>query len=166
MLPERAEGWHRVVVALGSNLGERDEELFRALADLNATEGVRVITQSSVHETTALTEGGYDESAPKYLNQVAIVDTVWAPQALLEIVLGIESRHGRVRNDERYASRTLDIDLIDYDGEVNETDTLTLPHPRAHKRLFVLKPWLEVDPAASLPGHGKVATLVETLSQD
>ena len=166
MLPEREEGWHRVVVALGSNLGERDEELFRALADLNATGGVRVITQSSVHETTALTEGGYDESAPKYLNQVAIVDTVWAPQALLEIVLGIEARHGRVRTDERYASRTLDIDLIDYDGEAIETNTLTLPHPRAHERLFVLNPWLEVDPAAALRGRGPVATLVETLSQD
>jgi 2-amino-4-hydroxy-6-hydroxymethyldihydropteridine diphosphokinase len=166
MLPEREEGWHRVVVALGSNLGERDEELFRALADLNATEGVRVIAQSSVHETTALTEGGYDESAPKYLNQVAIVDTVWAPQALLEIVLGIEARHGRVRTDERYASRTLDIDLIDYDGEALETDSLTLPHPRAHERLFVLNPWLEVDPAASIPGHGPVASLVKALSQE
>ena len=166
MLPEKEEGWHRVVVALGSNLGERDEELFRALADLNATEGVRVITQSSVHETTALTEGGYDDSAPKYLNQVAIVDTVWAPQALLEIVLGIEARHGRVRTDERYASRTLDIDLIDYDGEVLQTETLTLPHPRAHERLFVLNPWLEVDSAASLPGQGPVATLVEALSKD
>lgn len=166
MLPEREEGWHRVVVALGSNLGERDEELFRALADLNATEGVRVIAQSSVHETTALTEGGYDDSAPKYLNQVAIVDTVWEPQALLEIVLGIEARHGRVRTDERYASRTLDIDLIDCDGEEIETETLTLPHPRAHERLFVLNPWLEVDPAASLPGHGPVARVVEALSQD
>ena len=166
MLPEREEGWHRVVVALGSNLGERDEELFRALADLNATEGVRVIAQSSVHETTALTEGGYDDSAPKYLNQVAIIDTVWVPQTLLEIVLDIEARHGRVRTDERYASRTLDIDLIDYDGEEIETETLTLPHPRARERLFVLNPWLEVDPAASLPGHGLVATLVEALAQD
>ena len=166
MLPEREEGWHRVVVALGSNLGERDEELFRALADLNATEGVRVLAQSSVHETTALTEGGYDESAPKYLNQVAIVDTVWPPEALLEIVLGIEARHGRVRTDERYASRTLDIDLIDFDGEVLHTETLTLPHPRAHERLFVVKPWLEVNPAATLPGHGPVASLVESLSQE
>ena len=163
MLLEREEGWHRVVVALGSNLGERDEELFRAVSDLNATEGVRVIAQSSIHETTALTPSGYDESAPKYLNQVVIIYSVWDPHALLQIVLNIEARHGRVRSDERYASRTLDIDLIDYDGEALKSETLTLPHPRAHERQFVLGPWNEVDPDAHIPGRGAVATLLATL---
>lgn len=156
-------GWHRVVVALGSNMGERDEELFRAIADLRATEGIRVVTESSVHETTALTEAGYDEATPKYLNQVVLIDTVWEPEALLQIVLEIEARHGRVRTGERYASRTLDIDLIDYDGETRDTDSLQLPHPRAQERTFVLRPWLEVDPDASLPGHGPVATLLKGL---
>lgn len=166
MLNQPDEGWHRVVIALGSNLGERDEELFRAVADLNATEGVRVVAQSSVHETTALTESGYDDQAPKYLNQVVLVDTVWEPQALLEIVLEVETQHGRVRTDERYASRTLDIDLIDYDGETLSTEQLTLPHPRAHERRFVLGPWLEADPDATLTGHGPVASLIEKLPGD
>lgn len=155
--------WHRVVIALGSNLGERDEELFRAVADLRANEGVRVIAESSVMETVALTESGYDERAPRYLNQVVLVDTVWQPRALLNIVLGIESSHGRVRTDQRYASRNLDIDLIDYAGLTLSEDGLELPHPRAHEREFVLRPWLEIDPQATLPGKGPVAILLSAL---
>jgi len=164
-LEEVELGWHRAVLALGSNLGERDEELFRAIADLKATEGIRLVAESSVHETVALTPSGYDESAPKYLNQVIIVDTVWEPQALLQIALDIEARHGRVRTDERYASRTLDIDLIDYGGEASETEGLSLPHPRAHERGFVLAPWAEIDSGASIPGKGKVIDLLGGLGK-
>lgn len=164
-IAEVESGWHRAVVALGSNLGERDEELFRALADLKATEGIRVIAQSSLHETVALTEAGYDESAPKYLNQVVIIDTVWEPHALLQIAFGIEARHGRERTDERYASRTLDIDLIDYDGEVFESEGLTVPHPRAHERVFVLAPWAEIDADATIPGKGRVLDLIGGLDK-
>lgn len=164
-IAEAESGWHRAVVALGSNLGERDEELFRALADLKATEGIRVIAQSSLHETVALTEAGYDESAPTYLNQVVIIDTVWEPHALLQIALGIEARHGRERTDERYASRTIDIDLIDYDGEVLESEVLTLPHPRAHERVFVLAPWAEIDADGAIPGKGRVLDLLGTLDK-
>ena len=156
-------GWHRVVIALGSNLGERDEELFRAVADIRATEGVRVVGESTLWETTALTESGYDEQAPKYLNQVILVDTVWQPEALLTIVLDIEARHGRLRTGERYASRTLDIDLISFDEEVIFTDSLELPHPRAHERQFVLGPWLELDAEATLPGKGRVRDLLSAL---
>jgi len=164
-LPEVETGWHRAVLALGSNVGERDDELFRAVADLKATEGVRLIVQSSIHETVALTPSGYDESAPKYLNQVIIVDTVWEPQALLQIALDIEARHGRVRTDERYASRTLDIDLIDYDGEALETEGLSLPHPRAGERVFVLAPWAEIDSDASIHGKGNVLDLLGGLDK-
>lgn len=164
-IAEVESGWHRAVVALGSNLGERDEELFRALADLKATEGIRVIAQSSIHETVALTETGYDESVPKYLNQVVVIDTVWEPHALLQIALGIEAHHGRERTDERYASRTLDIDLIDYDGQVLESEGLTLPHPRAHERVFVLAPWAEIDADATIPGKGRVLDLLGGLDK-
>ena len=164
-LPEVESGWHRAVLALGSNLGERDDELFRAVADLKATAGIRLVAESNVHETVALTESGYDESAPKYINQVIIVDTVWEPQALLQIALSIEARHGRVRTDERYASRTLDIDLIDYDGEVLASEGLTLPHPRAHERVFVLAPWAEIDSDASIAGKGNVLDLLGGLDK-
>ena len=164
-LPEVETGWHRAVLALGSNVGERDDELFRAVADLKATEGVRLIAESSIHETVALTPSGYDESAPKYLNQVIIVDTVWEPQALLQIAFDIEARHGRVRTNERYASRTLDIDLIDFDGEASETEGISLPHPRAHERIFVLAPWAEIDSGASIPGKGNVLDLLGGLEK-
>ena len=161
--PHKA-GWHRVVVALGSNMGERDDELFMAIADLRATEGVRVVAESSVHETVALTKDGYDEKAPKYLNQVVLIDTVWSPEDLLRIVLEVEARHGRVRSGERYESRTLDIDLIDYDNEPFAAEGLELPHPRVHERRFVLGPWSELDPDAMIPGHGSVATLLAGLA--
>lgn len=158
-------GWHRVVIALGSNLGERDEELFRAIADLRATEGVRIVAESSVHETVALTSKGYDEAAPKYLNQVVIAETVWSAEDLLRIVLQIEAQHGRVRSGERYESRTLDIDLIDYDSKPYSAESLELPHPRAHEREFVLAPWLAIDPTAEIPGHGSVSALLEGLGK-
>ena len=164
MTEPHESGWHRVVVALGSNMGERDDELFRAIADLRATEGVRIVAESSVHETVALTKDGYDEKAPKYLNQVVLIDTVWSPEDLLRIVLEVEARHGRGRSGERYESRTLDIDLIDYDNEPYTGEGLELPHPRAHERRFVLEPWSEVDPEAVIPGHGSVATLLAGLA--
>jgi 2-amino-4-hydroxy-6-hydroxymethyldihydropteridine diphosphokinase len=164
MTKAQEAGWPRVVVALGSNMGERDDELFMAIADLRATEGVRVVAESSVHETVALTKEGYDENAPKYLNQVVLIDTVWSPEDLLRIVLEIEARHGRVRSGERYESRTLDIDLIDYNNEPYKADGLDLPHPRAHERRFVLEPWNEVDPEATIPGHGSVAALLADLA--
>jgi 2-amino-4-hydroxy-6-hydroxymethyldihydropteridine diphosphokinase len=163
MTTAQEPGWHRVVVALGSIMGERDDELFMAIADLRATEGVTVVGESSVHETVALTKDGYDDNAPKYLNQVVLIDTVWAPEDLLRIVLDIEARHGRVRSGERYESRTLDIDLIDYDNEPYVAEGLELPHPRAHERGFVLEPWSEVDPEAAIPGHGSVAALLAGL---
>ena len=163
MSESREAGWQLVVVALGSNMGERDDELFMAIADLRATEGVRVVEESSVHETVALTKDGFDEDAPKYLNQVVIIETVWEPEDLLRIVLEIEARHGRVRTGERYESRTLDIDLIDYDNEVYTAEGLELPHPRAHERRFVLEPWIEVDPDAVIPGNGSVAALLAGL---
>ena len=157
------EGWHHAVLALGSNLGERDDELFRAVADLKATEGIRVVGASSIHETTALTESGYDEAAPRYLNQVVMIDTVWSPRDLLRLTSEIELRHGRLRDDQRYAPRTLDIDIIRYDDVHLSDPDLELPHPRAHERTFVLGPWLELDPEASIPGRGSVAGLLSAL---
>ena len=164
MTAQRVEdGWHRAVIALGSNLGQRDEEIFRARADIRATEGIRVVAASSVHETVALTPSGYDEHAPRYLNQVVLVDTVWTPEKLLEITQEIEARHGRERSEERYAPRTLDIDLISYDDLEKSGDDLQLPHPRAHERSFVLAPWFEIDPDAVLPGKGAIRELLQKL---
>ena len=157
--------WTHAVLGLGSNMGDTHEILFRAVADIRATEGIVVYRQSSVHDTTALTSSGYDETKPRYANQVITIRTVWSPEKLLTRLQSIELRHGRMRRSDQYADRTLDIDIITYGQTELATETLTLPHPRAHERLFVLEPWLEIDKDATLPGKGAVAALVQSLRE-
>ena len=160
-----SEHWNPAVIALGTNQGDRHQLLEHAVSDLRATEGVRVIAQSSPIETVALTESGYDETAPAYLNQVVLIESAWPAENLLERLHEIEARHGRLRDGTRYAPRTLDLDIITFADLVADTPGLTLPHPRAHERVFVLAPWLEVDPHATLPGRGSVATLLAGLRE-
>jgi len=143
------------VLALGGNLGDREATLRAAVADLEATPGIRVLTVSRFVETPALRVDGVDESAPRYLNAVVLIRTTLDPLDLLDAVNRIEDAHGRVR-ETRWGDRTLDIDLIDVDGRTMQTDRLTLPHPSAAERGFVLVPWLDVDPDAELPGLGPV----------
>ena len=160
------DGWTPCVVALGSNLGDREDLAQRALADIRATEGFVLRAASSVRETLALGVDGVDLEAPRYLNQVILLDSAWSPERTLGLLLGIEEAHGRVRGDQRYANRTLDLDLITYGDRVVQSASLSLPHPRAHERRFVLEPWNEVDPEAVLPGRGPVATLLGGLAPD
>ncbi len=164
------DGWTPCVVALGSNLGDREDLAQRALADIRATEGFVLRAASSVRETLALGANGVDLEAPRYLNQVILLDSAWSPERTLGLLLGIEEAHGRVRGDQgdtnRYANRTLDLDLITYGDRVLQSASLSLPHPRAHERRFVLEPWNEVDPEAVLPGRGPVATLLGGLALD
>ena len=164
------DGWTPCVVALGSNLGDREDLAQRALADIRATEGFVIRAASSVRETLALGVDGVDLEAPRYLNQVILLDSAWSPERTLGLLLSIEEAHGRVRGDQgdakRYANRTLDLDLITYGDRVVQSASLSLPHPRAHERRFVLEPWNEVDPEAVLPGRGPVATLLGGLAPD
>lgn len=157
------DGWTKAVIALGTNQGDREKLLLDAVSDVRATEGVVVVAQSSVMETVALTERGYDDSAPKYLNQVVIIHTAWPPEHLLTRLQEIEQRHGRVRDGSHYAPRTLDLDIIVWGEVQRDTPGLTLPHPRAHERIFVLAPWLEIDPDAIIPGRERVADLLAKL---
>ncbi|HHW50316.1 MAG TPA: 2-amino-4-hydroxy-6-hydroxymethyldihydropteridine diphosphokinase [Pseudoclavibacter sp.] len=155
---------HPVVIALGSNLGDREGTIDRAVSELDATPGVRVTAVSPVLETIALTLHGLDEAEPRYLNAVALIDTVLGPEEVLRVCHQIEQNHGRVRT-QRWGSRTLDLDVIDYDHMSIRTPDLELPHPRAAGRDFVLAPWLSVDPEAWLPGQGRVADLLATLRE-
>ncbi|GAA4266164.1 2-amino-4-hydroxy-6-hydroxymethyldihydropteridine diphosphokinase [Frondihabitans peucedani] len=152
----------RAVVALGSNLGDRDLTLRRAVGDLDRTAGVSVVGASVPIESVAVTVDGLDESKPPYLNGVAVVSTTLAADDLLTELNRIESDHGRVRL-ERWGDRTLDLDLIVYGDEVRDTERLTLPHPRAAERSFVLEPWLQVDADAVLPGAGRVDAILRSL---
>ncbi|MFV0319542.1 MAG: 2-amino-4-hydroxy-6-hydroxymethyldihydropteridine diphosphokinase [Microbacterium sp.] len=153
----------RAVVALGSNLGDREAMLTAAVHALAHLPLVDAVVASEPIESVAMTPEGPDDTRPAYLNAVALVTTRQAPSVLLGHLQRIEKDHGRVRGDRVWADRTLDLDLIAY-GDVRSDDTaLTLPHPRAHERDFVLAPWLVVDPDAELPGYGRVDRLLADL---
>ena len=137
----------RVVLALGANLGDRRAALQAAVDALGGYEGVRVIAISSIVETAPV--GGPEQ--PDYLNAVVLADTLLAPLDLLAACQQIESDLGR-RRAERWGPRTLDIDLIAYRDMMVSSSQLEVPHPRAAERAFVLAPWLELDPRATLPG--------------
>ncbi|HWL38543.1 MAG TPA: 2-amino-4-hydroxy-6-hydroxymethyldihydropteridine diphosphokinase [Frankiaceae bacterium] len=143
----------RAVLSLGANLGDRLTTLQTALDALAAQ--VVVVAVSPVYETAPV--GKVDQ--PDFLNAVALVDTSLSPADLLSYAQRVEVAGGRLRA-ERWGPRTLDIDLIAYDDVVSHDPHVTLPHPRAGERAFVLRPWLDVDPLAVLPGFGPVAELV------
>jgi 2-amino-4-hydroxy-6-hydroxymethyldihydropteridine diphosphokinase len=148
-----------VILALGSNLGDRAATLIQAVQDLFVVDGLELSDVSPLWESVAIKLDGVDQAAPRYLNGVVAGTYVGDPLALLAAVNAIEAEHGRVRA-ERWGDRTLDIDIIVL-GDLVRTDArLTLPHPLAYARDFVLAPWLDVDPDAALPGHGPVRDLL------
>lgn len=147
------------VLSLGSNLGDREGTLRAAVRDIAALPGVVVTAVSGLVETPALKPEGVDEDAPAYLNAVVAVRSALDPAHLLSALNEIEHAHGRVR-DIRWGDRTLDIDIVTYGVIRSDEPALTLPHPRAAERAFVLAPWLQVEPDAVLPGHGRVDELL------
>ena len=148
-----------VLLAFGANLGDRGETIARAQAELAALPGISGFRASPLRESIALTPAGPDPEAPRYLNGVALAETALSPHELLDMLQALEARHGRVR-DARWGDRTLDIDIILYGGRLIADDRLTVPHPRAHERDFVLAPWLALEPHAVLIGHGRVSDLL------
>lgn len=148
-----------VVLAIGANLGSAQETLRSAVDHLRVVPGVQVVDVSALARTSPV--GGPEQ--PDYLNAVVLARTTLAPRELLRAVQAVEQLHGRERH-ERWGPRTLDIDIVVYGTVLAVTDDLELPHPRAHERAFVLQPWAQVDPGATLPGlgGGPVAALAAT----
>jgi 2-amino-4-hydroxy-6-hydroxymethyldihydropteridine diphosphokinase len=146
------------ILSLGSNLGDRERNLRDAVTDVAALEGVTLLGTSGLVETAAIKPSGVDTTAPAYLNAVARVLTTLSPVDLLAALNRIEANHGRVR-EVRWGDRTLDIDIVAYGDLVQDDPSLTLPHPRAVVRGFVLVPWLELEPEATLPGIGRIDRL-------
>jgi 2-amino-4-hydroxy-6-hydroxymethyldihydropteridine diphosphokinase len=142
-------------VALGSNLDDPRRQVLQAMDELKALPGTRVERCSSLYRTAPLGE----PDQPDFINAVVQVETALHPLELLDGLLAIERRHGRVRS-RRNAPRTLDLDLLLYDGQSIDTPGLQLPHPRMHERAFVLLPLAEIAPGASIPGRGSVAALL------
>ena len=160
----RAGPGHRAVLSIGSNLGDRLGTLQGCVHAIGGLPETDVLAVSPVYETAPV--GGPVQ--PDYLNAVLIVATGLGPPDLLAATQGIEAEFGRVRDEgtERFGPRTLDIDIISYAEEVSGDPVLTLPHPRAHERAFVLAPWHDIDARAELPGRGAVAGLLAGLGRD
>lgn len=142
-------GYAKAVLALGSNLGERNDTLSEAVADLVDPPEVRLLAVSPVVQTKAV---GGPEGQPDFLNMVITVETTLSPAKLLQHCQAVENKHHRVR-EVRWGPRTLDVDIITYADFTSEDPDLTLPHPRAAERAFVLYPWSLIEPAASLNGE-------------
>jgi 2-amino-4-hydroxy-6-hydroxymethyldihydropteridine diphosphokinase len=126
---------------------------------LEETEGIEVVARSSLRETDPV--GVVDQ--PQFLNGAAAVDTELTPRALLEALLTIERRLGRVRDGTRWGPRIVDLDLLLYGDEVVDEPGLRVPHPRLRERRFALEPLLELDPELVVPGAGRVSDLVAAL---
>ncbi|MEU0521510.1 2-amino-4-hydroxy-6-hydroxymethyldihydropteridine diphosphokinase [Streptosporangium sp. NPDC006007] len=150
----------KVVLALGSNLGDRFDTLQGALDSLFDSRELEFVAVSPVYETDPV--GGPDQGA--YLNVVVIARSDLEPRMLLDRAQSVENAFGRVRV-ERWGARTLDVDLISVGNVVSDDPELTLPHPRAHERAFVLVPWVRADPDAVLGGRS-VADLLSGLDQE
>ncbi|OLT26068.1 2-amino-4-hydroxy-6-hydroxymethyldihydropteridine diphosphokinase [Nocardiopsis sp. CNR-923] len=146
----------RAVLALGSNMGDRMATLQGAVDHLLTGEGApSPVAVSPVYETAPV--GGPEQGA--YLNAVLVVEAGGEPIDLLRRGQAAERAFDRVR-EVRWGPRTLDVDIVAF-GDVRDDDPeLILPHPRAHLRAFVLRPWLDADPEADLPGHGPVADVL------
>lgn len=136
------------VLSLGSNLGEKKETLIRAIADICSHPKVSVKNISPVAVTAPV---GGPERQPDFVNLVVRIETSLSPFDLLDFTQAIENKHHRVR-DVRWGPRTLDIDIIDYSTLEMDEPALTLPHPRAAERAFVLEPWARMEPEATLSG--------------
>jgi len=152
----------QVILSLGSNLGDREANRQGAVDALRDIPDVVIVGVSPVYETDPV--GGPEESGP-YLNVVLLADTTLAVEMLLERAHAIEQAFGRERSVPG-APRTLDVDLITYGQKTIESEELTVPHPRAHERAFVLAPWLDIEPEAVLPGHGPVAELLSKVGTE
>lgn len=148
----------RAYVGLGANLGDREATLRRAAELLGEAPGVELVALSSFHETEPW---GFADQ-PWFLNAAVALETTLAPRELLDLLLEVERRLGRVRDGAgpRYGPRTVDLDLlVQGDLEVSEPG-LDVPHPRLRERRFALAPLAELDPELVVPGQGRVADLL------
>ena len=149
----------KVVLSIGSNLGEREANLAGAVLSLSETPDLVLRQVSRVYASPAVDS---PPGSPEFYNAVVVADSMLSPQMLVERTQAIEDAFGRERG-ERNAPRTLDVDLVVVGDALSDTEQLRLPHPRAHERAFVVVPWFEVDPNGAIPGRGRLIDLVPAL---
>ncbi|MGE5651301.1 2-amino-4-hydroxy-6-hydroxymethyldihydropteridine diphosphokinase [Noviherbaspirillum sp. UKPF54] len=145
-------------IGIGSNLGDAQAQVERAIARLGQLNGTRLAAQSSLFRTAPVDAGGDD-----YINAVACIDTQLTPEQLLQELQAIEQDFGRER-PFRNAPRTLDLDILLYGTQVISSPALQIPHPRMTQRAFVLIPLLQLDPFLTIPGQGPAHAFVPSVA--
>jgi 2-amino-4-hydroxy-6-hydroxymethyldihydropteridine diphosphokinase len=146
-------------IGLGSNLGDREGTIRRALELLLAGDDIEVTAVSSLEETDPV---GYEDQ-PRFLNGAAALRTELPPRELLERLFAVERQLGRIRTGPRFGPRTIDLDLLLYGQESIDEPGLRIPHPRLAERRFVLEPLVELDRNLQVPGRGSVRALLAGL---
>jgi 2-amino-4-hydroxy-6-hydroxymethyldihydropteridine diphosphokinase len=146
-------------IGLGSNLGDREGTIRRALELLSAGDDIEVTAVSSLEETDPV---GYEDQ-PRFLNGAAALRTELPPRELLERLFDVERQLGRIRTGPRFGPRTIDLDLLLYGQESFDEPGLRIPHPRLAERRFVLEPLVELDRNLQVPGRGSVRALLAGL---
>ena len=149
----------RTYVGLGSNIGDREAMLRRALELLSAAPGIELVAASSIRETDPVDL----VDQPRFLNAAAALETELPPRELLDRLLAIERELGRTRDGPRFGARTIDLDLLVHGDEVLDDPGLTVPHPRLHERRFALEPLAELEPSLVVPGRGRISDLLAAL---
>jgi 2-amino-4-hydroxy-6-hydroxymethyldihydropteridine diphosphokinase len=145
-------------IGIGSNLGDREANLRKAVELLSEEDGIHVVAVSEIRETEPV---GPVEQGP-FLNGAVRIDTDLGPRELLERLLAVEQRLGRVRR-ERWGPRTIDLDLLLYGDAAVDEPSLTVPHPRLHERRFALEPLSDLAPSLEIPGKGPISALLAEL---
>ena len=146
----------RAYVGLGANLGDRERTLHAAVDALAAADGVEVAAVSTLRETEPVGVG----EQPRFLNGAVALDTSLPARGLLDLLLAVEQRFGRVRVSGEHGPRTLDLDLLLYGDEQIDEPGLNVPHPQLHERRFVLEPLAELAPGLVVPRRGDVESLL------
>ncbi len=142
----------KTFIGLGSNLANPEQQIRQAIAHLQQVPKSELVAVSPLYKSTPL--GGMAQ--PDYINAVAQLDTTLSPLQLLDALQTIETQQGRVRSEERWAARTIDLDLLLYDEEIINTERLIIPHPGLLQRSFVLYPLYQIAPDLMVPGYGKL----------
>ena len=137
----------RIFLSLGTNIGDRVSNLDKAISLINMEEKINIISQSKKYETSPMENQNQDN----FLNQVIQLDTDTDPFKLLKIIKRIEINLGRIKNNQRYVPRIIDIDILAYNDLVINTQSLFIPHPKIKLRKFILKPWSDIAPNYILP---------------
>ena len=146
----------RAFVGLGANLGDRERTLHDAVDALGSEEGIEIVAVSTLRETEPVGVG----EQPLFLNGAVELETTRTARELLDRLLEVEQRFGRVRVPGEHGPRTLDLDLLLYGDGVLDEPGLAVPHPRLHERRFVLEPLAELAPELVVPGRGDVESLL------